>query len=132
MYTQQVIHILKPFKKVCDFLKNVENLPIWTKFFISFQGYEDGFGKMSTLIGSSLTSIEETLTEKVSTLTICSRFGNKIEKAMMIVTEDAPYSHLSFTLNFPPMMNEENKSKMIENLKHELMSLKQYLESLNV
>jgi hypothetical protein len=109
------------------FMKEIKNLPIWTRFFKRCISKDSG--EMETVLGKSLTSIQEEQCDASVKLLICSKFDHRQEQAVVTIEGDKKQANVTFHLKVPPEVSEEQQKKMVINLEQELHTLKQYLES---
>ncbi len=129
MEYQRQVKINVSLEKSYLFMKEVANLPIWTRFFKRCISCKDSIGEMETVIGKSLTSIIEEKEKSLIRLLICSKFDERQEQALVVIEEDEPQTNVTFHLKIPSTVNEGQQQKMVKNLEEELCGLKQYLES---
>lgn len=110
-------------------MREVKNLPIWTRFFKQCISCNNTTGEMETVLGKSLTSIQEEQIDSSIKLLICSKFDQRQEQALVTIEGDRKQANVTFYLKIPTEVSEEQQKKMVINLEEELRTLKQYLES---
>lgn len=118
-------------QKVYFFLREVRNLPVWTRFFKSCISCNESVGEMETIFGKSITSIQEETSHFLIKLFICSKFSNRQEQALITIEDEKKKTNVTFHLYVPPEINQEQIEKMVINLEDDLAALKQHLESIN-
>lgn len=131
MEYQRQVKISVSLEATHSFMKEVVNLPIWTRFFKKCISCNDKIGEMETLIGKSLTSIQEDHVGSLIKLLICSKFAQREEQALVTIEGDYQEANVVFYLKIPFEVSEEQQKKMVLNLEEELRSLKEYLELKN-
>jgi hypothetical protein len=129
-YVRQ-IKIAASLEKSHHFIKNVENLPIWTRFFKNCISCDGTIAHMQTALGIAQTSILEKHTKSSIELLIHSKFNNHQETALIILSGDMNHTEVNFYLKTPSEINEEQQARMLANLEQELLILKHCLESCN-
>ncbi len=114
----------------CDFLKHVENLPVWTRFFKRCVRSNDAIGDMETMLGPSKTHIKQEAVVSGMRLIICSEFKERTEEAVVTVTKHTEAkSIVTFFLKVPPHFTQEQQMKMVGTVEEELRFLKKHLET---
>lgn len=134
MQYERGIDIAVDTNVACDFLKRVENLPVWTRFFKKCESVTDNIGDMQTVLGSAKTHIRQDSIETGTRLRICSQFKERNEEAVVTITKDANAKSLSkvtFCLKVPEHFSQEQQMKMVTTVEEELRFLKTHLESQN-
>jgi hypothetical protein len=126
---QQLISIQKPLKVVSEFIKDIHNLPKWTKFFVKIKGPQPPFYAVETIIGPALTQVISVNGNKL--FEIISQFANRIEKAKIQLNQNKFETQLTFTIFFPKNSSQEIQIQLIDNLQSELNTLKLILERQN-
>jgi hypothetical protein len=129
MEYQRQVKINISLTKAYLFIREVENLPVWTRFFKRCISCSNAIGEMETVLGKSLTSIQEERTDSSVRLLICSKFDQGQEQAMVTIEGDSKQANVAFYLKIPSEVSKERQKQMVSNLEAELHSLKQYLES---
>lgn len=124
------INVLK--EEVCVFMRDVRNLPVWTRFFKSCINCNETDGEMETILGKSTTSIQEERSNSLIKLLICSKFANRQDQALITIEGDRHKTNVTFHLRVAPEINQQKREKMLINLEAELAKLKQHLELVNV
>lgn len=128
MQYKRNINIDVSFKAAAAFLREVENLPIWTRFFKRCLKVADGVGEMETFLGLSKTNIKKTRHGSSIELQIISHFELRIEQALLEIKQEKAGCSVVFHLKIPPHVNDENREKMLKGLEEELRTLKTHLE----
>ncbi len=129
MEYKREITIGVPLEKARLFIREVKNLPIWTRFFKRCISFSEISGKMETPLGTSQTSIKEEQVNSSIKLLICSIFHDRQEHALLILEGDQQQANVTFHLKIPPTISEEQQKRIVSNLEEELLILKQHLES---
>jgi hypothetical protein len=111
------------------FIREVKNLPLWTRFFKQCVNYTQSQGEMETVLGKAFTSIHEEQADSSIKLTICSKFDQRQEQALVDIEGDQQQVNVTFHLTVPSEVSEEQQKKMVTILEGELRTLKQHLES---
>lgn len=128
MQYRRSINIDVSSKAAALFLREVENLPIWTRFFKQCLKVVDGVGEMETFLGLSKTNIKETRHAATIELQIISQFELRIEQALLEIKQEKEGCSVAFHLKIPPHVNDEHREKMLKGLEEELRTLKTHLE----
>lgn len=126
-YTKNIL-INDKQENIGNFLSQVSNLPKWTKFFLEVNHFEDNKYKAKTVIGESITWIEQD--DNFNNLFICSKFGEKLEKAHIALTPmDQNRVTINFTLALPDKLSEDQITQQLSVMEQELKDLKTILEN---
>jgi hypothetical protein len=123
------IPIERPAAEVKGFLRQVPNLPRWTRFFRS-AGERDGtFYTVETLMGPAHTRIDEEPGDDPARLTIVTFFGSRKETASIEVAGRGGGSEVRFHLRLPAGLPRAKIDAQLAQLEGELRTLRALLES---
>ncbi|MCI0382487.1 MAG: hypothetical protein L0207_05510 [Chlamydiae bacterium] len=129
MEYQRQVKIDVSLQKVHFFMREIKNLPIWTRFFKRCISYNKNIGEMETVLGRSLTTIQEEQSGSFIKLLISSKFDHRQEQAVVTIEGNKQQTNVIFHLKIPPEFSEEQQQKMVTSLEEELRTLKKHLES---
>lgn len=123
------VMIVLPAGEVVSFLRQVPNLPRWTRFYLR-AGEQDGdFHAMETMLGPARTRIHEEAGQDGGRLTIESHFGSRRETAAIEVHGSGQNTNVSFHIRLPAGLPRPRVDGALEQLEGELRTLKRLLEA---
>lgn len=131
MQAQKQIIIKTKFSKACSYLKNPENLVIWTNFFQKLVSKSRDTCTMLTPLGLCHTrclELGEVESDDKKKIQIVSQFEDKLETADMVVELLEKGVSVTFSLKAPSELTQHKFDKMLDNLEKELIVLKKTLE----
>lgn len=118
------IHTRADLDVVLSFISDVRNLPLWTYFFKKVEPSTHDAHVTDTAVGPALTWIETSREGVSAQVDICSRLGERVEKARLRLEPMATGTNVQFRVQLPAAWGAERIGAQLDVMWQELLRLK--------